>query len=82
MEDWKFCILGLMGLVAVVLAYCIYNVTLINRNHEALKSELKSRLFFLTARGGQIDLITVMSAFLDYSEVRVEETGGVKIVKE
>jgi len=75
-------VLGLMGLIFVVFAYCVYNITLINRNHEALKSELKSRLFFLTAGGGHIDLITVMSAFLNYSKVRIEETGGVKIVKE
>ena len=72
----------ILCLIGVLFGYCAYNFYLIRRDHETLKSELKARLFFATARGGHIDLITVLSAFLNYSKVRIEKTGGVKIVKQ
>ena len=72
----------ILVLIGVLFGYCAYNFYLIRKDHETLKNELRGRLFFTTTRGGHLDLVTVLSAFLNYSKVKIEETGGVKIVKQ
>jgi len=83
MEYLKYYTLALiLGLIFVLLGYCAYNFYLVRRNHETLRAELKSRLFFVTKGGGHVDLITVVAKMLELGELKIEETGGIELRKQ
>jgi len=75
-------VFGFLGLQFLVLYFVIYNINYVNKNHEILKAELKSRLFFITRNGGHIDLITVVAKMLELGELKIEETGGIELRKQ
>jgi len=82
MENFIYYVFGILGLQFLVLCYVIYNINYVNKNHEILKAELKSRLFFVTRNGGHIDLITVVAKMLELGELKIEETGGIELRKQ
>jgi len=82
MENFIYYVFGFLGLQFLLLCYVIYNINYVNRNHETLRAELKSRLFFVTKGGGHVDLITVVAKMLELGELKIEETGGIELRKQ